>query len=47
MNEIKNNQSVTFVHLKTQKGSPEKLGRPKVTPAQVSVRFQDFVQAKA
>ena len=46
MNEIKNNNSATFVHLKTQKGSPEKLGRPKVTPAQVSVRFSEFVQSK-
>ncbi|MFA6236722.1 MAG: phosphonopyruvate decarboxylase [Bacteriovorax sp.] len=36
----------TFVHLKTKKGSPEKLGRPKVTPAEVSVRFTQFVQSK-
>lgn len=35
-----------FVHIKTKKGSPEKLGRPKVTPAQVSVRFSEFVQGK-
>ena len=36
-----------FIHLKTKKGSPEKLGRPKVTPAEVAIRFADFVQAKA
>ncbi|MGZ3787324.1 MAG: phosphonopyruvate decarboxylase [Bacteriovorax sp.] len=36
----------TFVHMKTKKGSPEKLGRPKVTPAEVSVRFANFVQSK-
>jgi phosphonopyruvate decarboxylase len=35
-----------FVHMKTKKGSPEKLGRPKVTPAQVSVRFSNFIQGK-
>lgn len=46
MSEIKKNNSATFVHLKTQKGSPSTLGRPKVTPAQVSVRFTEFVQSK-
>lgn len=35
-----------FVHLKTKKGSPEKLGRPKVTPAEVGIRFAQFVQSK-
>jgi phosphonopyruvate decarboxylase len=35
----------TFIHMKTKKGSPEKLGRPKVTPADVSLRFSKFVQA--
>jgi phosphonopyruvate decarboxylase len=35
----------TFIHMKTKKGSPEKLGRPKVTPAEVSLRFSKFVQA--
>jgi phosphonopyruvate decarboxylase len=44
--ELKNANSSTFIHLKTQKGSPEKLGRPKVTPAEVSVRFTNFVQSK-
>ncbi len=43
--KAKNDGSV-FVHLKTKKGSPEKLGRPKVTPAEVSVRFSKFVQSK-
>lgn len=44
LNQIKNNPKSTFIHLKTQKGSPEKLGRPKVTPAQVSVRFKSFIE---
>jgi len=44
--EIKNsNEGPVFVHLKTKKGSPEKLGRPKVTPAEVGLRFSQFVQA--
>jgi phosphonopyruvate decarboxylase len=42
---VKNDKVSTFIHLKTQKGSPEKLGRPKVTPAEVSVRFAEFVQS--
>jgi len=47
LNEVKaKNCGPTFIHLKTKKGSPEKLGRPKVTPAQVSVRFSAFVQSK-
>jgi phosphonopyruvate decarboxylase len=46
LSEVKAAKTSTFVHLKTQKGSPEKLGRPKVTPAQVSVRFANFVQSK-
>lgn len=46
MKELKTNTAATFLHLKTQKGSPEKLGRPKVTPAEVSTRFAEFVQAK-
>ncbi|MDD4973764.1 MAG: phosphonopyruvate decarboxylase [Bacteriovorax sp.] len=46
LNEVKNTKASTFIHLKTQKGSPEKLGRPKVTPAEVSVRFAEFVQSK-
>lgn len=45
LKKLKTNNETTFVHLKTQKGSPEKLGRPKVTPAEVSVRFTEFVQA--
>ena len=44
--DIKKNSAATFVHLKTQKGSPEKLGRPKVTPAEVSVRFAEFIHSK-
>ncbi len=47
LKKLKTTDKTTFVHLKTQKGSPEKLGRPKVTPAEVSVRFADFVQSKA
>jgi hypothetical protein len=35
-----------FIHMKTKKGSPDKLGRPKVTPAQVGIRFSKFVQSK-
>ena len=46
LNEVKGSMQSTFIHLKTQKGSPEKLGRPKVTPAEVSLRFAEFVQAK-
>lgn len=46
LKEVKNLSASTFIHLKTQKGSPEKLGRPKVTPAEVSVRFSQFVQSK-
>jgi len=46
LKKLKTTTKTTFVHLKTQKGSPEKLGRPKVTPAQVSVRFAEFVQSK-
>lgn len=44
LTEIKKTMAPTFIHMKTQKGSPEKLGRPKVTPAEVSVRFAEFVQ---
>jgi len=39
------NEGPIFIHMKTKKGSPEKLGRPKVTPAEVSVRFSTFVQS--
>lgn len=46
LKEITTSNKTSFVHLKTQKGSPEKLGRPKVTPAEVSVRFAEFVQSK-
>ena len=46
LNEVKNAEASVFIHLKTQKGSPEKLGRPKVTPAEVSIRFTNFVQSK-
>jgi len=46
LDETKNLAAATFIHLKTQKGSPEKLGRPKVTPAEVSVRFSQFIQSK-
>lgn len=46
LHEVKNSTASTFIHLKTQKGSPEKLGRPKVTPAEVSIRFAQFVQSK-
>lgn len=46
LGETKNLTAATFIHLKTQKGSPEKLGRPKVTPAEVSVRFSQFIQSK-
>lgn len=45
LSEVKNVSAPTFIHLKTQKGSPEKLGRPKVTPAEVSVRFAEFIQS--
>lgn len=45
LKDIKNkNEGAVFVHLKTKKGSPEKLGRPKVTPAEVAIRFTSFVQ---
>lgn len=45
LDEVKGkSEGPIFVHLKTKKGSPEKLGRPKVTPAQVSVRFAEFIQ---
>jgi phosphonopyruvate decarboxylase len=44
LDEVKGiSEGPTFIHLKTKKGSPEKLGRPKVTPAQVSVRFAEFI----
>lgn len=47
LDEVKTkNEGPVFVHLKTKKGSPEKLGRPKVTPAEVSIRFSQFVQSK-
>lgn len=46
LKELGSKKASTFIHLKTQKGSPEKLGRPKVTPAEVSVRFAEFVQSK-
>ena len=46
LNTMETSKASTFIHLKTQKGSPEKLGRPKVTPAEVSVRFANFVQSK-
>lgn len=46
ISEVNKTQASSFIHLKTQKGSPEKLGRPKVTPAEVSVRFAEFVQSK-
>jgi len=39
------NEGPVFMHAKTKKGSPEKLGRPKVTPAEVSIRFSRFIQA--
>ncbi len=46
-NKVKNESTGPyFIHMKTKKGSPEKLGRPKVTPAQVSIRFSEFVQSK-
>lgn len=40
---VTDNQGPYFIHMKTKKGSPEKLGRPKVTPAEVALRFQRFV----
>jgi phosphonopyruvate decarboxylase len=44
LTEVKtSNEGPFFIHLKTKKGSPEKLGRPKVTPAEVSVSFTNFV----
>lgn len=47
LDEVKSkSEGPVFVHLKTKKGSPEKLGRPKVTPAEVSVRFAKFIQSK-
>lgn len=47
LDEVKSvSNGPVFVHLKTKKGSPEKLGRPKVTPAEVSVRFAKFIQSK-
>ncbi len=39
------NEGPYFIHMKTKKGSPEKLGRPKVTPAEVAIRFSNFVQS--
>ena len=46
LREVKNSNATTFIHLKTKKGSPEKLGRPKVTPAEVSIRFAEFIRSK-
>lgn len=47
LDEVKSkSEGPVFVHLKTKKGSPEKLGRPKVTPAEVSVRFAKFIRSK-
>lgn len=44
LNEVKSSaEGPHFIHLKTKKGSPDTLGRPKVTPAEVSVRFANFV----
>lgn len=44
LDEVKSkSEGPFFIHLKTKKGSPETLGRPKVTPAEVSVRFSKFV----
>jgi phosphonopyruvate decarboxylase len=46
LDEVKNSKDgPMFIHLKTKKGSPEKLGRPKVTPAEVGIRFSQFVQS--
>lgn len=33
-----------FVHFKIKKGSPSDLGRPKVTPAEVAIRFKKFLK---
>ncbi|MBP9679771.1 MAG: phosphonopyruvate decarboxylase [Bacteriovorax sp.] len=44
LSEVNTNSGSVFIHLKAQKGSPEKLGRPKVTPAEVSLRFAEFVR---
>ncbi len=32
-----------FIHFKMKKGSPKDMGRPKVTPAEVAVRFTNFL----
>lgn len=43
LDKTKTNSGSNFIHFKTQKGSPEKLGRPKVTPPEVSIRFKEFI----
>lgn len=35
-----------FIYLKINKGSKEKLGRPKVTPAEVALRFSDYINMR-
>ncbi|PIP96225.1 MAG: phosphonopyruvate decarboxylase [Bdellovibrio sp. CG12_big_fil_rev_8_21_14_0_65_39_13] len=41
--EYKKAPSLTFIRFFIKKGSPEKLGRPTVTPPQVSERLKDFM----
>lgn len=45
---VNNNQSSTgpaFFHFKMKKGSPKDIGRPKMTPAEVGIRFKKKVQS--
>lgn len=43
ISEYKKNPSLTFIRFFIKKGSPEKLGRPTVTPPQVSERLKTFM----
>lgn len=36
----------TFIHFKIRKGSPKELGRPKVTPLEVGLRFSKFLRER-
>ncbi|GAB4010601.1 MAG: phosphonopyruvate decarboxylase [Bdellovibrio sp.] len=43
---FKNAKGLTFVRFMIKMGSPEKLGRPTVTPDQVALRMKDFFTAE-
>lgn len=38
--------SLTFLYIRISKGSKKNLGRPKVSPEQVAIRFKDFINKK-